>query len=106
MAPTVDANMGKYRKLLENGYKRVLKGKDKGEVVLKKLGMRVTSDIKKAIRTITDPPLSDSTVENRRRRLKTARRKPSVAIDKPLIDSTHMLKSVDYVVTRKWRPAK
>ncbi|WP_063653390.1 hypothetical protein [Candidatus Arsenophonus triatominarum] len=58
------------------------------------LGEKVVSNIKDSILTLTDPPLSETTLYVRKHRT----HKPKNFTDKPLVDTHHMLESVKYWV--------
>ena len=65
-------------------------------------GLQMQTDIQKAIKDVTKPPLKKETVEARLRGKANSKKKKSVSltIAKPLIDSGYMLSQVTHEVTR------
>lgn len=69
----------------------VLNYKDTGRDINKtmdRMGQGMKGQLQQSIRDLRDPPLKPSTVKSK-------------GFDKPLIDTGHMLNSVDYKVTRE-----
>ncbi|EOI3514464.1 hypothetical protein ACOJBQ_003912 [Cronobacter muytjensii] len=56
------------------------------ETLLGLLGEKIKSDIQEEIRTLLEPPLSPATIKRK-------------GFSKPLIDTSHMLNSVDYEIS-------
>lgn len=83
MRPTVNAQMGAWRTLLEQGSRSVLAGKSTPYDVMEKIGLRAAGDIAKTIANIWYPPLKESTVKARARKLSDGA--ITASLRKPLI---------------------
>lgn len=75
------------RKDWKKKYAALLK-KNEFDVATKQLAEMIVGDIKHSITILEDPPLSESTIKQK-------------GFDKPLIDTAHMLNSVDYRIIKK-----
>lgn len=89
MRPTITAKQNEWRKIAETGAKRVLAGTATAGDVMEGIGLAAAGDVRKAISVLTEPPLSERTIENRRR--KRADKKTIGSLTKPLIDTGIML---------------
>jgi hypothetical protein len=97
----IEAYKGKYASASRAIAKKVLAGADVREQ-LDVVGQIIASDIQRTISQVYFPPLEQSTLENRARRLGL---KGSSALTftggKPLVDTGYMLASVQYMVAPK-----
>ncbi len=75
--------------------KGLLAGKSVTQV-MDVLGAQIQGDVVESIATLTEPPLSATTLRNRRNR----RVRPNKS-DKPLVDTRVMINSVTYRVDKK-----
>ena len=83
-----DANVGKYTRQMMDGVSDVLDGRATPDQILEVLGAGMADDIRNGIRARLPPPDKPETI----------RRKGSA---KPLVDTGHMLQSVDFLVETK-----
>lgn len=104
MTPTFDSRVEHYRKFIANLYRQAALGKMTADVACERLGMQVQADVRKAVQQITEPPLKRATVRARERRLKTFDNKKHGPLDKPLIDSGHMIGAISYKVNGAGEP--
>ena len=79
-----------------SGAKAVLAGNATAHDVMEGLGLAAQGDIKKKILSIQDPPLKKSTINNRLKKL--ADGKTVGNLTKPLVESSHMVTTLDYTV--------
>jgi len=87
MRNAMRANAGKYRAALRSSAAKILKGKEKTETVLRKLGNLAQDDIKAEITSLSSPPNSPVTIK-----LKGS--------SNPLIDTGEMRGDVRYKVEK------
>ncbi|KAB1581155.1 hypothetical protein [Serratia marcescens] len=85
-------NSGKWQQTMVKG---LLAGKSVAQI-LDVLGAQIQGDVVESIATLTDPPLSATTLRNRRHR----HVRPNKS-DKPLVDTKVMINSVSYRVDEK-----
>ncbi len=79
----LDAKMGQWPDQLA----KVLRAADyDGQVALQRMGEKIKGDLQGSVRDLADPPLAPSTIAAK-------------GFDKPLIDTGHLMNSVDYQVT-------
>ena len=89
MRPTIAKQQNEWKKIAEQGSKAVLAGNATVGDVMEAIGLKAAGDVRKAISTLTEPPLSPVTIENRRR--KRADKKTIGLLTKPLIDTGIMM---------------
>ena len=97
MRPAEQKNAAKWQAGIASGVKAALNGAVTIEHALEQVGMVAAGDVRKAIKAVTAPPLADSTISARQRRLKG--KKP--ASTKPLVDSGQMIQAVTSAVVDK-----
>lgn len=83
-------------KLLEQGAKAILAGRETADSVMEKLGLLAAGQVKTAISEVTEPPLKEKTIENRQR--KRSDRNTVGSLDKPLIDTGVMIATITHEV--------
>ncbi|AWB00245.1 hypothetical protein CU052_13485 [Vibrio harveyi] len=91
-----EENRESWKKLVDFVSKQILSGSMKVEDALEMLGLKISGDIKKAIKNISSPALKQKTIANRLR--KKADGKTVGNLDKPLIETAIMINSVTYEV--------
>ncbi|GBK97742.1 hypothetical protein [Vibrio harveyi] len=91
-----EENRESWKKLVDFVSKQILSGNMKVEDALEMLGLKISGDIKKAIKNISSPALKQKTIANRLR--KKADGKTVGNLDKPLIETAIMINSVTYEV--------
>lgn len=94
MRPAEEANKGKWLKGIAAGVRGVIAGQVTLDHALEQVGMVAAGDVRKAIKSVTAPPLAESTVRARQRRKKG---KKAVS-RKPLVDTGQMLQAVNSAV--------
>ena len=94
MRPAEEANKGKWLKGIAAGVRGVIAGQVTLDHALEQVGMVAAGDVRKAIKSVTAPPLAESTVRARQRRKKG---KKAVS-RKPLVDTSQMLQAVNSAV--------
>lgn len=97
MRPAEQQNAAKWQKGIAAGVKAALNGSITIEHALEQVGMVAAGDVRKAIKAVTAPPLADSTISARQRRLKGKK----AASIKPLVDSGQMIQAVTSAVVDK-----
>ena len=97
MRPAEQQNAAKWQKGIAAGVKSALNGSITIEHALEQVGMVAAGDVRKAIKAVTAPPLADSTISARQRRLK-GKKEASI---KPLVDSGQMIQAVTSAVVDK-----
>ena len=97
MRPAEQQNAAKWQKGVAAGVKAALNGSITIEHALEQVGMVAAGDVRKAIKAVTAPPLADSTISARQRRLKGKK----AASIKPLVDSGQMIQAVTSAVVDK-----
>ncbi|MBP3933132.1 MAG: hypothetical protein J6D44_04585 [Pseudomonas sp.] len=97
MRPAEQQNAAKWQKGIAAGVKSALNGSITIEHALEQVGMVAAGDVRKAIKAVTAPPLADSTISARQRRLKGKK----AASIKPLVDSGQMIQAVTSAVVDK-----
>lgn len=97
MRPAEQQNAAKWQKGIAAGVKSALNGSVTIEHALEQVGMVAAGDVRKAIKAVTAPPLADSTISARQRRLKGKK----AASIKPLVDSGQMIQAVTSAVVDK-----
>lgn len=105
MRPTLKANEGKYLGWIKNAIASILKGKSTIDQELDRIGQGVEGDIRKKIRTITDPPLAESTLKNRLYKKNKDRKRKIKALTitgaKPLVDTGKLKGSLTHRIGKK-----
>lgn len=99
MRQTIAKNQDQWGKLLAGCLRQTRGDLDKAMAMA---GEQIVSQLQEQIRTLQDPPLAASTMENRLRSTKKNGKLSTVNMataSKPLIDTGHMLNSVGYEVT-------
>ncbi len=91
-----EENRESWKKLVDFVSKQILSGNMKVEDALEMFGLKISGDIKKAIKNISSPALKQKTIANRLR--KKADGKTVGNLDKPLIETAIMINSVTYEV--------
>lgn len=92
-------NEGKnWARQFAGGLKKVLSGRMQASSVMEAIALLVEGDIKKAISSVTEPPLKEATIKARNRGKKVGNTKTA---SKPLVDTGYMLNSVTHEVTNK-----
>ena len=86
-------NKSKWEALMAQEIKKCVENGQPLTQAMAKLGLVVQGDIAKEISNIVNPPLKESTVKARMRRL--GKKKPTTSITKPLIDTGLMLASIN-----------
>lgn len=92
----VSKYQGKWANTSEMLSKRILDGKSTAKAALDLLGFDAIADIQQQIKDTNEPPLSKVTIA--KRRSKYASGKTSAALEKPLIDSGIMFKTISHKV--------
>lgn len=93
MKPSVEDNKEDFVGQIEIISRQFLKGEISEQKAADKIGEAAAGNIKKAIAKVNAPPLKASTV--RRKRNQYADKSVTGALTKPLMDSGHLLESVD-----------
>lgn len=93
MKPSVEDNKEDFVGQIEIISRQFLQGEISEQKAADKIGEAAAGNIKKAIAKVTAPPLKASTV--RRKRNRYADKSVTGALTKPLMDSGHLLESVD-----------
>ena len=83
-----------WKAIIRHGAKSILNGSMTSHQVVEILGLKISGDIKKAIKNVTSPELAQSTIEARLR--KKADGKTIGNLDKPLVETSIMLNTVTY----------
>jgi hypothetical protein len=99
MGPAITNNKAKWLNTLERGVKSVIKGNNDIDEVLKLIGAQAAGDVSQAIKDVTSPQLSEVTIAIRLSKLKKKAR--TASLEKPLIDTGIMLRSVTYAVEKE-----
>lgn len=94
--PTVAEKRGEWAQKIQKGMRGVVRGQITTAEVLDAVGMTAAGDIRKAIKAVTNPPLSERTIKQRMARL--SRKKITPSIVKPLIDTGTMLATLTSIV--------
>lgn len=89
-------NQETWKKIIEKGAKDILNGNSSANDVMELLGLKITGDIKTAIKGVTTPALKQSTVDAKRR--KKADGKAIGNLTKPLIEEAIMINTVTHEV--------
>jgi hypothetical protein len=101
LGPAVANNKTTWLKLAEQGAKKAIKGETNILGVLDLIGAKAAGDVAKAIKDVTSPPLSPVTIQARLDRLKSKsakRRGVTASLEKPLIDTGIMLRSITHAI--------
>lgn len=98
--PTIANRKKAWGSAIEHFAKRLLIGDGTPEQYLEQLGLAVSGDIKKTISKIKIPKLSDKTIIAKRRKL-AAKGLDMGNLNKPLVETTQLIGSLTYEVTRK-----
>lgn len=99
MRPTIAREKNNWFKLLEDGAKKVLRGKISAKEVLELVALRAAGDIGETIKAIVSPPLAKGTIAARRRQM--ANKKLVGSLDKPLVASGILFNSVTGIAENK-----
>lgn len=106
MRPTIMQQENKWRKMAEDGAKKVLKDDLTLDQVLDLIGFQAEADIKKTISKIYHPALAESTILNRiRRNSRLSKIKGPLSenqvgnITKPLVDTGIMFNTITHELT-------
>lgn len=94
MRPAEQQNKGKWIAGIAKGVSAALDGSVTIDHALEQLGMAAAADVKKAIKAVTAPALSDATIRARESKKKS---KGNVSA-KPLVDTGQMIQAVTSVV--------
>jgi len=93
MRSTIDERAKPWSKVVANGAKSVIQGNKEIADIMETIGLLASGDMRKKISKITQPPLKESTIKNRRRKGNNS--------VKPLVDERIMLPSLTHVVIKK-----
>lgn len=93
MRPAEAENKAKWVKGIASGLKAALNGSTTVENALEQVGMSAAGSVRKAIKAVTAPPLSDGTISARK-----ARRKSKGVSVKPLVDTGQLIQAVTSAV--------
>lgn len=96
---TVEKNEQAWKATIASGAKAVLKGIATGASVMEAIGLKAAGDWRKAIATLKEPALKESTVAARK--YKRADKKTTGNLTKPLVDTGTMLNTLTNVVEDK-----
>jgi hypothetical protein len=97
MRPAELQNKNKWQRGIAAGVKAALNGAVTIDHALEQVGMVAASDVRKAIKAVTSPPLAESTIRARQSRKKGKK----AASAKPLVDTGQMLQAVTSAVVNK-----
>lgn len=103
MRPAQQQNESKWLRTGAHLISESVQGSITPEQALDQIGQIAAGDVRKAIRAVTTPTLSERTVEGRKARLSKKSRKKAnpKTISKPLVDTGQMLQAVNSVVVTK-----
>jgi len=93
MRSTIDERAKPWSKVVANGAKSVIQGNKEIADIMETIGLLASGDMRKKISKITQPPLKESTIKNRRRKGNNS--------VKPLVDERILLPSLTHVVIKK-----
>ena len=93
MRPTIEAKQTEWLDLAARGTRSVLLGKRTIDDVMESISARAAGQIAKTISLLTEPPLSEVTIQKRREARK-GKKIRQAALEKPLIDTRHMYNSL------------
>jgi hypothetical protein len=96
LAPAIANNKTTWLKIIEQGAKKTLKGETNILEVFDMLGAKAAGDVGKEISALTSPELSEVTIAIRLSKLKKQTR--TAGIEKPLIDTGIMLRSITHAI--------
>jgi len=96
MRTAIAENQDNWAKIVEQGARSILSGKDTANSVMEKLGLFAVGNVKEKISTITNPALAQATIDNRLNR--RANKKTVGSLTKPLVDTGTMLATVTHEV--------
>lgn len=99
--PTMDAEGNEWKSNFAKLSKRIVNGKMTVTQALDTIGLAAAGDIKKAISSLTSPPLKTDTLKARYRRATSGKKKIGYLSTKPLVDTGAMLAHVTHVVENK-----
>ena len=99
MRTTIVEKQQEWHKLAESGSRAILAGNATPELVMDAICLKAQEDVAEKITQIYEPPLRPATIAARLRR--RADKKTVGALDKPLIDSGHMLSTISSQVSQK-----
>lgn len=99
MSTTISQKKNEWTKLLLSGSKAVLAGNENPESVMTAVGSLAAGEIRKTITNIYTPELSQRTIYNRQHR--RSDKKTLGNLDKPLVDTGHMLNTLTFQVEGK-----
>lgn len=98
---TLRDNQSKYLKKLKLSVKKILNGESTIRGSLEDIGEIVSGDLKKAIKKVISPPLSQATLENRAYKRKLKVEQLSATGRKPLIDTGVLLGALTNKIGKK-----
>lgn len=93
MRPAVEDNQARIKALAKSETLKILNGKSTPYNLYQSMGMLLVGAIQEKITTVTTPKLDQSTINARNRRFHNGKDS-----QKPLIDTGHMLASIDFEV--------
>lgn len=96
--PAITKNKSLIDKYIDNNFKKVLDGSNTVEFALKLVSQLTRDLIQTEIKNLHEPALSAYTIAQRLKKRKS--KVVTDAIRKPLIDTGHMFKTVNYTVTK------
>lgn len=97
MRPTIEAQRHTWSTMFGQGAKAILAGNETPHTVMEKMGLLAAADIRKAIASLTSPPLKPETIKNRLRQ--RADGETVGGLDKPLVFSRILLTTLTHQVT-------
>jgi len=92
-------NKEKWRKLIQDAWKSVFLGNIEPDKAMEQIAMVIEGDIAKAIAAVDSPPLSQLTIESKKRPYKD--QKTTGGLTKRLVNTGEMLDAVSHKVTKK-----
>lgn len=96
MRPTIAREKENWIEFIEQESRKIMQGRQTAPQMLEMLGLSISGEIARSISEVTQPPLKESTIAAKRRKL--ADQTTTGALDKPLVETGLMLESVTYVV--------
>jgi hypothetical protein len=95
-------NIEKYKNIIKKGNKAISNGESETQrAILARIGEVAVSDIKLAIKAISDPALKESTVKARARERSSYGGTVTDSLRKPLIDHAIELNSISYEIVEE-----
>jgi len=96
MRPTIARKEGAWREFTTQQAKQIVAGNQNPKDMFEALGLNVSGEIARSITDVTAPPLKETTIKAKRRKM--ADQATVGSLDKPLVESGLMLASVTHTV--------